>query len=195
MFQAITSYDGIDYLMENLKNKPKLMIDALLDEFFIPDALNMMWNEVLGEKHVHFENDDHSLSKSVPDVFENILSFFNSVRTGASRPNFDWSVMYTGENFGRIGGTVNGATPSKVNLMTATSSTNRDWRLYTCSDLSKCLNPNANFVSSPLNITSDGTIDFGAQVSAICFENFGFFFFFFFFFQKGTREGLCCLYS
>jgi PhoPQ-activated pathogenicity-related protein len=70
---------------------PKLMLNAAGDQFFLPDSSRFYFDGLPGEKYLRYvPNTDHSLDAS--DAFETLQAFYASIATGATRPQFTWTV-------------------------------------------------------------------------------------------------------
>ena len=104
---------------------PKFLINSAGDQFFLPDAAQFYFHDLLGEKYVRYvPNTDHSLGGS--DAIESLLVFYHSVLTGAPRPKFSWSLK--DDNSIQVKTTT---APSAVKLWQATNTKARDFRLET----------------------------------------------------------------
>ena len=109
--------------IERFKTKPKLLINASGDQFFLPDSWQFYWNDLPGEKHLRYPpNTDHSLRDS--DVLETITSFYNDVITDTERPTFNWSIE---ENQLRLH-TSGNRLPTNIKLWQAHNPDARDFR-------------------------------------------------------------------
>jgi len=104
---------------------PKLILNAAGDQFFLPDSSQFYWDDLKGEKYLRYvPNADHSLRGS--DAPISLLSFYQTVLSGAARPKYSW----TFEADGSI--KVNSKTkPKEVKLWAATNPDARDFRMET----------------------------------------------------------------
>jgi PhoPQ-activated pathogenicity-related protein len=111
------------------------MINSSGDDFFLPDSAQFYFNDLLGVKYLRYvPNTGHSLSNS--DAFDTLRACYAALLTGASFPQFSWSL--DSSNVLRV---VTATTPSSVNLWQATNPNARDFRFnygttYTSSTLS-----------------------------------------------------------
>ena len=106
-------------------SKPKFLINASGDEFFVPDSGQFYWSELSGEKHVRYvPNADHSLRDS--DAVESLVAYYHSILTDHPRPRFDWRIG----NDGGIEVTATDA-PREVLLWQANNPEARDFRMET----------------------------------------------------------------
>ena len=126
---------------------PKFLICATGDEFFMPDSPSYFYDKIQGEKHLYMApNAEHSLGSALPNVIENINSFYQMILNNQKRPNFTWQLIKSNTSTASIVLTLdptNTMQPSVVKMWHARtlSSTRRDFRLITCYDFSKCFQP------------------------------------------------------
>ncbi len=105
--------------------KPKFLINASGDQFFVPDSGQFYWSELSGEKHVRYvPNADHGLNDS--DAVESLVAFYHSILTDHPRPNFDWQIG----NDGSLSVNANDV-PKQVLLWQASNPDARDFRMET----------------------------------------------------------------
>jgi PhoPQ-activated pathogenicity-related protein len=79
------------YEYRNRLTMPKFIINATGDQFFLPDSWQFYWNDLPGVKHLRYvPNAEHSMQG--PDAFLTVLACYNSVITGATLPDYSWSV-------------------------------------------------------------------------------------------------------
>jgi PhoPQ-activated pathogenicity-related protein len=106
---------------------PKFIINSTGDEFFLPDSSQFYFDGLIGEKYLRYvPNTDHSLRDNAIDASGSALAFYQSILSGASRPEFSWRY----EDDGSI--RVRTATrPAEVRLWQAANPTARDFRLRT----------------------------------------------------------------
>jgi len=119
---------------------PKLVINAVGDEYFLPDNSRFYFPQLKGEKHLRYvPNANHSLAGT--DALDTIIAFYESILTGAPRPEFSW----TRARDGTI--TVRPKTrPTEVRLWQGTNPAARDFRVETLGRVftSTVLTPRAN---------------------------------------------------
>lgn len=79
------------YSFINQLTKPKMILSATGDQFFLPDSWQFYWNDLKGEKHLRYvPNSEHSMKKT--DIVETLASFYKQVVYEEERPDFDWKV-------------------------------------------------------------------------------------------------------
>ena len=104
---------------------PKLIMNASGDQFFLPDSSQFYFDDLPGETYLRYvPNTGHSMRDT--DAFETLLAFYQTVLTGAPRPEFTWVV----ERDNSIRVTVKDK-PASVNLWQATNPDARDFRVDT----------------------------------------------------------------
>ena len=104
---------------------PKYIVNASGDQFFLPDSSQFYWSALKGEKYLRYvPNANHSLAGT--DVEESVLAFYDSIVTGAPRPNLSWK-------FDRDGSirVIAKTKPVEVKLWQATNPKARDFRVET----------------------------------------------------------------
>ncbi|HUW59751.1 MAG TPA: PhoPQ-activated protein PqaA family protein [Candidatus Bathyarchaeia archaeon] len=114
-----------------IADKPKLLINASGDQFFMPDSLQYYWGDIPGPgtKHVRIiPNASHGMEEG--DSFEQALytalAWGTKVDDGAAQPVYDWTVDANGITM------TTGSTPSGgVVMWQATNPTARDFRVET----------------------------------------------------------------
>jgi len=110
------------YYRHRLK-KPKFIVNASGDQFFLPDSSRFYFDGLLGEKHLRYvPNADHGLKGS--DAIESITAFYALILAGKERPEYSW----TNEDDGSIKVTTKDV-PEQVLLWQATNPEARDFRL------------------------------------------------------------------
>ena len=79
------------YSFRHQLSKPKLILNATGDQFFLPDSWQFYWDDLIGEKHLRYvPNSEHSMKET--DVLETLISFYQMILEGEERPDFDWEV-------------------------------------------------------------------------------------------------------
>ncbi|MHC4679582.1 MAG: PhoPQ-activated pathogenicity-related family protein [Planctomycetota bacterium] len=74
---------------------PKFLVNSSGDQFFLPDSAQFYFHDLPGEKHLRYvPNTDHGLGGS--DAPQSLMTFFQSILAGASRPEFSWQVKDDG---------------------------------------------------------------------------------------------------
>ncbi|MEZ6137844.1 MAG: PhoPQ-activated pathogenicity-related family protein [Pirellulaceae bacterium] len=130
------------YSYRNRLVMPKLILNAVGDQFFLPDSSQYYWDALVGEKHLRYvPNTDHGMKQS--DALETVIAFYTMLVKNQPRPQFTWEMN------------VDGAfvvtpmdAPREVRLWQATNPHARDFRLETFG---------AKFTSEPLTAQPDGT--------------------------------------
>jgi PhoPQ-activated pathogenicity-related protein len=76
--------------LQQLK-KPKYIINASGDEFFLPDSWKFYYNQLPGEKYLRYiPNTGHSLRRT--DAIQSLIAYYQSKVQGATLPDFKWTV-------------------------------------------------------------------------------------------------------
>lgn len=110
--------------LEAYANKPKLLINAAGDQFFLPDSWKFYWDSLPGEKHLQYvPNFGHDLRES--DALPNMISFYASVLNKADRPSYSWKI----EGDKIILQTDPNQKPASIKLWSANNPEARDFRI------------------------------------------------------------------
>ena len=117
-------FDLVDpYRYRHRITKPKYIVNAAGDQFFLLDSSQFYYGDLEGEKHLRYvPNAGHSLRNT--DAIPGILGYYQSVLAGQDRPNMNWVLSPDG--------TITVTTeqePSQVLLWQATNPDARDFRL------------------------------------------------------------------
>ncbi len=103
----------------------KYLVNATGDEFFAPDSSQFYFDDLIGENYLRYvPNVDHALNS---DAIVDILEFNQAIATGATLPEFSWTVSPDGTEI--LLNTVDA--PISVTLWQATNLANRDFRIET----------------------------------------------------------------
>jgi PhoPQ-activated pathogenicity-related protein len=118
-------YDVEDpYNYRHRLTKPKYILTASGDQFFLPDSSQFYFDDLQGEKYLRtVPNADHGLKDT--DALQSTLGFYQMILAGKPRPQFTWKLA---------AGTVQvdcKDLPSKVTLWRATNPSARDFRKET----------------------------------------------------------------
>ncbi len=126
--------DPYNYL--DVIRQPKLVILGTNDRYWPLDALNVYWNDLVGEKYVlYVPNNGHGL-KDYPRIFGTLNALNQHVTNQRKLPQLKWDFVEKGETLALwINSDIK---PSEVQVWTATSNT-RDFR-------------EAKFTSSPTTV-------------------------------------------
>lgn len=128
--------------------QPKFLINATGDPFFLPDAARQYTAQLRGETLLRYvPNADHSLRNrktSVRDIVDGLVVWYESLITGAGRPQIEWTVAD-----GRLRVTSRPA-PQAARLWRADNPRARDFRKQTIGE---------SWQSEPLTPDADGTIE------------------------------------
>ncbi|MGC9052924.1 MAG: PhoPQ-activated pathogenicity-related family protein, partial [Candidatus Hydrogenedens sp.] len=145
--------DPYSYL--NNYTMPKFIINASGDEFFLPDSSRFYYNELPGEKRLRYvPNSGHSLENLTSDYNSIIalITYFNSVTSGGSRPNYSWQFLPDGSIQVQVA-----TNPTSVKLWQALNPNARDFRYYD--------GAGPTWTSSNLSETSPGSKTYLATVT------------------------------
>jgi PhoPQ-activated pathogenicity-related protein len=109
-------------------SKPKLLINASGDQFFMPDALRYYWNDIPGTKHVRImPNSSHGMDEG--DTYDQVLAtaiaWGKNVKDGNANPSYNWTCNVDGSITMTTGSTPSGG----VKLWQATNPNARDFRV------------------------------------------------------------------
>jgi PhoPQ-activated pathogenicity-related protein len=131
------------HYLEQLKGLPKYVLTSAGDEFFLPDSPRFFWDSLPGPKLLNvLANAEHSLMEALPDIFFSLQGFAHLVQYQKPLPTVTWELTYANVSEASITVTTD-TTPSAVTVWDATTlqSVTRDFRLVTCWDITKCLQP------------------------------------------------------
>jgi PhoPQ-activated pathogenicity-related protein len=104
---------------------PKLILNAVGDQFFLPDSSQYYWDSLVGEKNLRYvPNTDHGMKNS--DALETLIAFYTLLIKNKPRPQFSWVVTSDGEFV-----VMPRDAPKEVRLWQATNPHARDFRLET----------------------------------------------------------------
>lgn len=156
--------DPISY-MERYRHKPKLIVSAGGDEFFMIDDTKFYYDKLVGEKYLRMvPNADHKLEGQIDSVFHEIRAFYLSVMKRKTLPVLTWKLEHTPRG-GRI--TLKTDTvPHSVQVYHATtlSSKRKDFRMYVLTP-EHPFHPTYNpIIWFPTNATQLGKTSFVAEV-------------------------------
>jgi len=121
---------------------PKYIMCATGDEFFLPDSSEFFFSGLYGENYLRIVPDaEHSMEGHEIDLALSVNTWMHMILTGKKRPTFTWNLEKSNDT-ARI--TVKcDEKPSSVTMWYAhtLSHTRRDFRLLTCEDIPKCIQP------------------------------------------------------
>lgn len=113
------------YLYRHRLTKPKLILNASGDQFFLPDSSQFYWNDLQGPKYLRYvPNADHGLNGT--DAVETIASFYWLLIHNKLPPEITWKI--DGDGAFHVTSVVK---PKEVLLWQATNPEARDFRLET----------------------------------------------------------------
>jgi PhoPQ-activated pathogenicity-related protein len=114
------------YTYRNQLSLPKLLINGTNDRYWVIDAMNLYWDDLIGEKHVlYVPNAGHSLDGGKENALITLAVFAQHIATQESLPNITWKHDDDG---GRMRLVVHSApAPKKVRLWVAHSE-DKDFR-------------------------------------------------------------------
>jgi len=123
---------------------PKLLINAVGDQFFLPDSHRFYFDDLKGPKFLRYiPNTDHSLRDS--DVTETLAAWLYTITEAKPLPRFDWKVDW---KKGSIEVQAKDR-PSKILLWQATNPEARDFRLEKVGKI---------WTSSEITLDADGKL-------------------------------------
>lgn len=112
------------YAFKDQLAKPKLLLNATGDQFFLPDSWQFYWDSLPGEKHMRYvPNSEHSMRET--DALESLISFHQMIVADQERPDFDWKV----ENGEIIIKTDPGFPPESITLWQANNPKARNFQV------------------------------------------------------------------
>ncbi len=113
------------YAYRDRLTMPKLLLNSVGDQFFLPDSSRFYFADLPGPKHLRYTlNTDHSQGQDLPSIVLPTLSWLSDVLDDKQGPRFSWSF----EPDGAI--RVQTETrPKRVRLYQATNPNARDFRL------------------------------------------------------------------
>lgn len=113
------------YFYRHRLTKPKLILNASGDQFFLPDSSQFYWADLQGPKYLRYvPNADHGLNGT--DAIETVSAFYWLLLHDKLPPEYSW----TEERNGAFRVTA-GAKPKEVRLWQATNPDARDFRVET----------------------------------------------------------------
>jgi len=113
------------YYYRHRLTKPKLIVNASGDQFFLPDSSQFYWNELDGPKYLRYvPNADHGLKGT--DAMETVSAFYWLLLHDKLPPEFHWTEDSDGSF--RVTTTEK---PREVRLWQATNPEARDFRVET----------------------------------------------------------------
>ena len=134
--------DPLSYIALPGMQMPKLVINAVGDEFFPPDATRYSYGKLPQVKRLRMlPNSRHSTEGT--DILKSISSFYDAVLNEAPLPAYSWRFRADGAIVVR-----SQDNPTEVNLWQGTNPDGRDFRVDTIGEA---------FASTPLERQGDGT--------------------------------------
>jgi PhoPQ-activated pathogenicity-related protein len=113
------------YYYRHRLTKPKLILNASGDQFFLPDSSQFYWNDLQGPKYLRYvPNADHGLNRT--DAVETISAFYWLLLRDKLPPEISWKVDSDGAFH-----VTSTAKPKEVLLWRATNPEARDFRVET----------------------------------------------------------------
>lgn len=115
--------DIVDPIMyvDRYEGMPKIICDAGMDEFFLPDDQTFWWSDMTDPKHMLMvPNAEHSLATGILEILPAVASFMGDVVAGKQKeiPTYTWEIN---NSTGEIT-VVTSAVPKSVHV----------WHAYTC---------------------------------------------------------------
>lgn len=119
LLNLVEPYSFLDML-----TMPKLLINGSSDEFFVTDSWKFYWDDLKGDSYLQYvPNGNHGLRGTY--LPENLLSFYQSVITGAEIPEINWKISRD-----TIYLDVKSQAPYEIRKWEAVNVTDRDFRIY-----------------------------------------------------------------
>jgi len=80
---------------------PKLLVVGANDRYWSVDAMNLYWDDLVGQKHIHrAPNGGHGLDDGKDNALRTIAVFFQHAATGKTLPEFNWKPQVTDSEVG-----------------------------------------------------------------------------------------------
>lgn len=119
-------YELVDpYYYRHRLDKPKYIVNAAGDQFFLPDSSQFYFDDLIGAKRLRYvPNGDHGLDGT--DAIESIAAFYWLIVNDQPVPKFSWTTL--DDRSIRV---QNQDPPSEVRLWKATNPETRDFRVET----------------------------------------------------------------
>ncbi|MCD4710310.1 MAG: PhoPQ-activated pathogenicity-related family protein [Bacteroidales bacterium] len=119
LLQLVEPYQFLERL-----TMPKLLINAICDEFFVTDSWKFYWNDLEGENYLQYvPNVGHGLDGSY--LPENLVSFYHTTITDAKIPEFKWHISND-----TIYAEVEPGSDYQIRKWEAINEKDRDFKLY-----------------------------------------------------------------
>jgi len=135
--------DPLSYRAQPSMKMPKLIVNAVGDEFFPPDATRYSYRKLPAVKRLRMlPNSRHSTAGT--DIIKSISSFYEAVLNDRPLPAYSWRVREDGAIVVRAR-----QAPLEVNLWQGTNPAARDFRVDSIGEEA--------FIATPLARQSDGT--------------------------------------
>jgi len=125
------------YMFRERLTMPKLVINAGMDEFQMPDDSNFWWKGLPEPKHmIMVPNAEHSLATGILEVVPAVATWISAVLENKGVPEFKWTID---ENTGAINVVldergiveeVNGWAANSCGINNNTTDIRRDWRAF-----------------------------------------------------------------
>ncbi len=113
------------YYYRHRLTKPKFILNAAGDQFFLPDSSQFYWKDLRGEKYLRYvPNGDHGLNGT--DAIESLVAFYSLIIADQRPPEYLWTEG--GDGSLRV---MTASAPQEVRLWQATNPEARDFRLET----------------------------------------------------------------
>ncbi len=79
------------FTYRNQLKLPKLLINGTNDRYWVVDAMNVYWDDLVGEKHVlYVPNAGHGLGEGKKDALTTLAVFTQHIAMGKSLPDLSW---------------------------------------------------------------------------------------------------------
>ena len=149
--KLIEVLDPINY--SDRLHMPKLLVNAMGDQYFLPDSSRFYWDDLEGDKYLRYiPNTGHTLAGS--DYLRNtLLSFYLVLKSDEPLPTYTWK-----HNADSTFEVSTDTEPTEVRFWQGTNETARDFRISTFGE---------NFTSEVVEADSDGSYSVAVETPEV----------------------------
>ncbi len=102
---------------------PKLLVVGANDRYWSVDAMNLYWDDLVGQKHIHrAPNGGHGLDDGKENALKTIAVFFRHAAAGITLPEFTWKPQVSDAEVGLT--MTSSGNPQAVRMWVARSDSN-----------------------------------------------------------------------